>query len=558
MGWRARPCSVGLRITLDSRAGAGFRHKHWHRALIPPQGRQAQEIVRRFSCAIASLRLWGSDMASDKSSVVLHMCFELDQENEVCRSLIVHSDKAAVDEWKKSKRSDNYEMGGSARDTNELASSNTDKEGPQDQNEPFVELSKLMTRFQETMSAYVPLRHLVLDFMPTLRSAFIYSEMYKSAARIFEIEETDEDFETYAVTKDQYPAILRQVRRLRELDQGTRVLPGAILLSLVATFDSFIADTLRIMLRLRPERLLGSSKTIEVSDILSMSSFDDVIDRITQDEVESIMRRSHIEQIKYLEDRLDVSIRSDYDEWGDFVEVFERRNLIAHGSYTINSHYIRNCSRNGFQVGAEEEGRTIELLPPYLTSSSNRLLEFGLSLMFVLWLKHFPETREAAYENLNRRTYELIRDGQPQVASRLLDLALFRQSPKASERTVKMMTVNLANAYKKSENQEKSYQVLDGVDWSATTDDFQICIAAIREDIDRVVELMPRVNRQGSIGMSQFREWPVFDWIRDEMVVRQKFEEVFGEPINAASDGVGSNSGDGGGIPDGQGGGTVH
>ena len=35
-----------------------------------------------------------------------------------------------------------------------------------------------------------------------------------------------------------------------------------------------------------------------------MSSFDEVIGKITEDEVEGIMRGSHDDQIKYMEDKL--------------------------------------------------------------------------------------------------------------------------------------------------------------------------------------------------------------------------------------------------------------
>ena len=486
------------------------------------------------------------------------MCFELDHENEISRSLIIASDKTNIDQWKKAQRGQDAETDKSAPSSDELESSGLDEETNEHTEDPSVGLSKLMTRFQETMSGYVPLRRLVLNIMPTFRSAFIHNEVYKSAISNLDKEETDEEFETYGVTEDQYPLVQRQIQRLRELDRGITVLPGAILLSLVATFDSFVADTLRIMLRSKPERLYGSSKTIEVKEVLNMESFADVIDKVTEEEVETIMRGSHVDQIKYIENKLSVEIRSNYDEWGDFVEIFERRNLIAHGNYAINSNYIRNCTKHGFVVSKEQAGKPIELGPRYLRRSSHRLLEFGLSLMFVLWLKNFRASTEEAYESLHRGTYELIRDGQFHVAARLLDLALFRQSPTASERLTKMMTVNLANAYKKLEQKEKAHEIISEVDWSATTDDFQICIAAIREDLHRVVELMPKVVRANLIRKSDFREWPVFDWIREERSVREKFEEIYGEPIIAPSDEDESKERGGGRELEGGDGETVH
>ena len=67
-------------------------------------------------------------------------------------------------------------------------------------------------------------------------------------------------------------------------------MPGAIFLSLVATFDLATADLPRLLLRLRPEKYNSSSKTIMIKDLLSMNSFDDAIEKVIEDEVEAVMR----------------------------------------------------------------------------------------------------------------------------------------------------------------------------------------------------------------------------------------------------------------------------
>ena len=470
-------------------------------------------------------------MSHETQPFVLYMCFETDQEDQVCRSLAIRPNREGVEEWKKQNRDTDSSRAKALLTPEELASDALEAEKEEFPQDPSLELSNLMTRFHETMSSYRPLVGLGMAIMPTFRSHFIYNEVFRNASRHLEMVDKDHQFETYGITQDQYPAVNTQLRRLREFDRSATVLPGAILLSLVATFDSFIADTIRIMLRRKPERVIESSRQISIKEILNMSSFDDVRSKIIEDEVEAVMRRSHHEQVGYIEQKLDIKIQAEYDEWGQFIEIFERRNPIAHGNYIINSNYIRNCNKHGYQVSEDQGGNRLSLNERYLRRSSDRLLEFGLSLMFVLWLKHFGDSSETAYQSLNGRTYELIKDGQSRVAARLLDLALFKQTPRASDRTMKTMTVNLANAYKKSKNIQKAQEVISQVDWSATTDDFQICVAAVQGDIARLVQLMPRVAQADLIKKSDFREWPVFDWAREEESVREKFLEIYGEPM---------------------------
>ena len=470
-------------------------------------------------------------MGAERQRFVLFMCFETDQEDAFYRSMALVSGQAEIEKWKNRHRQTASTNGEPDPASNDLDSNESEEDTDNQPQEPSAELSKLMNRFRETISSY---RHLVpfgMNIMPTLRSHFISNEIHRNANRYLELLDKDEQFEVYGITEDQYTSVTTQIRRLREIDRGVTVLPGAILLSLVATFDSFIADTLRFMLRSSPERVIDSSKTVNVRDVLNMSSFDEMVGKIIDDEVETIMRGSHDEQIKYIEKKLNLKIRNYYGEWGNFIEIFERRNLIAHGNFVINSHYINNCNKHGFKVSEDQYGKRLILNEQYLRRSSDRLLEFGLSLMFSLWLKHFQDSRDTAYEDLNALTYELIKDGQSRVAAGLLDLALFKKTPCASDLIQRMMTINLANSYKKLGNDTMAQKVISGVDWSATTDEFQICVAAVRGNVERVVELMPKVARGDLIKKSQFREWPVFDWVREEERVRGKFLEIYNEPI---------------------------
>ena len=237
-------------------------------------------------------------MAEDRQDFVLYMCFETNQDDGIPQSMAIVLDRTGIENWKSEQRNTGSPDCNSGADDEVLESSTSEILGEKLIEDPSSELSRLMTRFQETMSSYRPLVRFGMRFMPTVRSHFVYDEIYKNANRQLEIVEQNSQFRTFGITEDQYPSIKTQIRRLREFDRGVTVLPGAILLSLVATFDSFIADTLRVMLRRKPERLIESSKTISVKEVLNMSSFEDVIEKVTEDEVEKLMRGSHDEQGK--------------------------------------------------------------------------------------------------------------------------------------------------------------------------------------------------------------------------------------------------------------------
>ena len=77
---------------------------------------------------------------------------------------------------------------------------------------------------------------------------------------------------------------------------------------------------------------------------------------------------------------------------------------------------------------------------------------------------------------------------------------------------------------------------LDELDWSACALDFKICIASLKENVDESCALLKRAAATGDITMADVREWPVFDWIRDDADFRATFKEAFGEDLSVSGD----------------------
>jgi hypothetical protein len=158
-------------------------------------------------------------------------------------------------------------------------------------------------------------------------------------------------------------------------------------------------------------------------------------------------------------------------------------------------------------------------------------MEFGMLLIFMLWRKHIEESSEEAFLCLGRSCYQLIVKKRYTVAKNVLNFCLFKQKPACSDSILRMMAINLANVYKKQKKDEECEKVLCKFDWSATKDEFELCIASLRGDVNRVVALMPGTAASNAISSNSFREWPVLDWVRDEPEVQDAFIRVYGEPM---------------------------
>ncbi len=469
-------------------------------------------------------------MAENEDEFLAYICFEKGEPPLKYKYVMVQSHLAEIESWKAVRRGEVQKQNSSPPEDPEEEVQKPDKIEVNG-DDRIEKLSDIMKRFKEDLSTYNPLVKVLSVIMPIYRSGFIEHEMYPHAKKTCALLDDDGRFETYGVSFEKSTLLLAQITRVKELYKGEVALPAAILLSLVATYDTLFSDVLKVMMRIRPERYSASVKTFTVKEILSMGSFNDFVSQVIDDEVNNIMRGSHSDQIKFVEDSFNIKIRDTYARWGEYIEIFERRNLTAHGSSKVNNIYLESCGRAGLKVSDLKKGQKLELNQPYLLKSIDLLIEFGVTLIFVFLRKNFPDKSESIYDALHELTYELIKEEKVNLAAELLEFALYKQKPAAKDRILKIMTVNLANAQKKAKNQDRTKEIISSVDWSAAANEFKICIASLEENVEEVVRLMPVVSKEEVVSADAFRTWPVFDWVRDKEEIRRKFLEVFGEEL---------------------------
>jgi len=76
-------------------------------------------------------------------------------------------------------------------------------------------------------------------------------------------------------------------------------------------------------------------------------------------------------------------------------------------------------------------------------------------------------------------------------------------------------------------------KVLNREDWTASSLPFQLSVAALKEEIDIVVDLIPQVKNIG-FELSNFRQWPVFRFIKDNAEFNDALEKNYGERLSKA------------------------
>lgn len=344
-----------------------------------------------------------------------------------------------------------------------------------------------------------------------------------------------ENFRIGKVEDNELSTIMSSMEKIGRLRDGLKYLPNAIFLSLIATFDSQMSDVVRSMLRIKSDRLKFSGRQIPLSKIMTAASIEEIVEEQIIEEVYLFSRGSHDEQVGFIEENFDVAIRKDWKRWSDFIEVFERRNLVAHGERYYTKRYVEICTKHGDAEATDKLGSIVNISRSYLTSSLSILSEFAILTIFVLWRKHLPKEKSAAFDSLVEISFECIGSYRARLASRICEFALSLKNSGIKEAQRLRLVVNLASAHLHMKEEEEAKRVLGKEDWSATSDDFQISVAALRKDIQEVNRLLPMIKASDRLSAHEFRIWPVFDFIKDDIEFQRKFEEVYNEPLIVAA-----------------------
>jgi len=208
------------------------------------------------------------------------------------------------------------------------------------------------------------------------------------------------------------------------------------------------------------------------------------------------------------------------------IEVFERRHLFAHTDGIVSDKYLNVLTQHNLLKEDLKKGHRLTAPPEYFKKSIHNVIEFSAKLIQVVWRKSENEV-ELADELLGTFCFELIEREQYQLAA---DLLLFSESLKGTKAEQQRLVnkVNLANCYNLMDNTQKALEILDSEDWTARSDYFNICVAAVKRDLDTVLDFMLRLQNNPDWKIENFQEWPVFNKIRDEERFKKQFLEVYG------------------------------
>ena len=269
---------------------------------------------------------------------------------------------------------------------------------------------------------------------------------------------------------------------------------------------------------------------MSVKEVLECGDIQEFKDELIRKEIEKVSWTSLADQVEWFEKKLKLDpINKNYQYWSVLGEIFQRRHLFAHTNGRVSLQYINNAKVYGYQVDGVQVGQLLSVGGKYYKEAVTCVFEFGIMLAHIVRKKIGVSSDDKIDGELNTLVFQLLQRGDYALANRLLVFA-YSMRGNASDRTKKMIIVNYANSLRLCGEVEKSTDLLNQIDWSSVSDDFKICVAAVKGDVDEVIKSVREFGIKGALSEANYREWPAFFHVREDAKFSQCYEEVFGIP----------------------------
>ncbi len=318
-------------------------------------------------------------------------------------------------------------------------------------------------------------------------------------------------------------------RELLILHKATHLLKRNVLIGLISQYDTFLTEVVRLCFEIRPELYDSLERTFTLKDIGMHKKIEDIRRRVLLQELDNFLRQSHDEQLSLLERRFDLKLIERLPNYGQFLEICERRNIYTHNDGKTTRKYLDICKKYSFSI-EETEKDTLSIDENYLNKSRGLLFIYGLLIAYLafrqLVRKNKTYTEDLDHELNDIVVNELMRRGENELSLIVFDFV--SDIDKYSSETFKLhVVVNRALIFKITGQHKKVLEVLSEVTWETKSDDYRLAYSVLKDDHKESARLMNRIGKVDHM-VEAYREWPLFYKFRKTKLFKNTYKAIFG------------------------------
>ena len=391
-----------------------------------------------------------------------------------------------------------------------------------------IRINKISDIVDEYIQCIKSIRETLRNSLPLLQKL---DQEAKKSLRKF-IGKYDKDI-LKSISPSQIKELKAIIRNAERADLAVILFPQSMLVSLVSQYDNLIGQLVHFIYDINPNLLNESNSQISYKELFAFHDIDAIKNNIIQGKIETILRKSHEEQIDDLQKLSGVKNLKGVSFWKDFIEITQRRNLLVHCKGCVSDQYIKVC-KNAGMTSLPSKGDYLSVDEYYFNRAYFVFYTMGVLLSQVL-TRQLLENEKLVGEIdtvLTNIIYETLEDGEYDLTIELSNFALGKDTEHACRLDEVYFVLNFAQAYKWQGNQQKCNEILSNFDFSAMTPDILVAKFALEDDVNEVVKQMKKVGDDSKIMTKiAYASWVIFKDMRERKEFKETYKEIFGEDL---------------------------
>lgn len=315
------------------------------------------------------------------------------------------------------------------------------------------------------------------------------------------------------------------------------LVPPTYLVAMISAYDAFFGSIIKSIYTIQPQSLLECDIPFTYKELSNLSSINDVKKIIIARKTEELLRKSHIDQLKWFVKMLSLKSAIKFDGLKEFVEITQRRNLFVHSDGIVSEQYLSVCGEyeaipEGVSLGAQ-----LDVTNDYFDTAYHVLYRVGIMLVFtmlnVLFEKASDEDKVDIDEKLIEYIYYMI---YSEHYANAIIVSKFALEPHFKHNTFNkgFYILNLAQSYKWKGDQAECVSILKKMDWSGCANELLLPRHVLLGEFHKAYPYMVQIGKSNkTITPAAYREWPIFKEFRKDKRFKEIYAEVFGEPFDA-------------------------
>ena len=317
----------------------------------------------------------------------------------------------------------------------------------------------------------------------------------------------------------------RIFQKQEEYDALLNYLPNNLIVSIASSYDMYLSMLLqRVIINKKMFGLI--KKDLSLSEVLKYSSQESLVSACVEEKISELMRKSHKQQIEWIEKSFKIDIINSFSEWKTIFEFFQIRNIIVHNDGIVNQIFIDELKKNGISSDKYKLGEKILFMPDEVSKQIRCIIDFSVYVFSLILRAVYKSNQnlEDIDDILNSITYNfLCQEKYTQVIS-IVD-NLLKTNQRHCSGDVFVFTINKCIALKN--NGHNSYiKILEKLDWSNCENEYKMARAILIDELDEACKIMETLDKEKML--LAYVDWPLCkEFIKtDEFKV--KFKEIYG------------------------------